>query len=367
MDRSVTSSASLQDVRERGLVALAPGLRNRIHVQLARLVEARVRLVLGREPRRADLEKSRDADAAKPALALRRLAPRGKALPVGKRERLVHHALELAAVVGRAVGGLVGHRLRRDEVLSAQLDRVEAVLGGGVVDQPLDRVGDVGAPGTAVGRNGNRVRVCAARVRVQRRDAIHPAHGDGDVARADLRPERRRKGAEVGRVFEPEREEPALAVEREFSGERQSASLVVGEEDLRARRDPFHGARELLRGEHHGEMLGVRVAADAEAPADLLGDHADLVRGKAACRGKEAAHVVHALAGRMHGERSARRIELGEKGPRLDRVADHALAAHREARLQRRASERGFDRGAVARLVLEGEVAGNVVMDLRGA
>src|SRR6266571_2500059 len=116
-------------------------------MQIAGLVEARVRLVLRREARRAALEEGGDADAAQFPFALRSFAPRGKTLPVGKLQGLVHHALEFAAVVSRAVRRPVGHGLGRNEILPAQRDRVEAVLGGGVIHQPLDRAGDVGPPG----------------------------------------------------------------------------------------------------------------------------------------------------------------------------------------------------------------------------
>src|SRR5207245_3026761 len=58
------AQAFAENAHERGLVALAGGLRYAAHVQDARRVEARVRLVLGRDSRRARLEEGRDADAA---------------------------------------------------------------------------------------------------------------------------------------------------------------------------------------------------------------------------------------------------------------------------------------------------------------
>src|SRR5882762_3030305 len=143
--------------------------------------------------------------------ALRALAPGRKALPVGEPQCLVHDGLELAAVVGRSVRGLVGHRLRRNEILPPQRDRVETVLGHGAIDEALDHAGDVGPPGATVRRDRNGARIGTARVRVHRRDPVHAAHGDGDVARADLRAERRGEGAEIGAVFEAQREEGAVA------------------------------------------------------------------------------------------------------------------------------------------------------------
>src|SRR5204862_4229827 len=75
------AQAFAENAYERGLVALAGGLRHAAHVQDARRVEARVRLVLGRDARGARLEKGRNADAAQLAFALGALAPRGKSLP----------------------------------------------------------------------------------------------------------------------------------------------------------------------------------------------------------------------------------------------------------------------------------------------
>src|SRR6267154_1002318 len=142
-------------------------------------------------------------------------------------------------------------------------------------------------------------------MREHRRDAVHAAHGDGDVARADLRAEGGRKGAEVRRVLEAQREEPAFTVERELSGQREPAPVVVGKKDFRARRHPFHRAAELVRGEHYRDVLGVGIAADAEASAHELGDDADPFRRQAGRRRKKSAHVVHSLTRGIDGENAA--------------------------------------------------------------
>src|SRR2546429_312908 len=82
-------------------------------------------------------------------------AASGETSPVGEQQGLVHHFFELAAVVSRPVGGPVGHRLRWDEILPPQRDRVEAVLGRRAIDEALDHAGDVGPPGAAVRRDRN--------------------------------------------------------------------------------------------------------------------------------------------------------------------------------------------------------------------
>src|SRR5207247_10125809 len=76
------AQAFAENALERGLVSLAGRLRHATHVQHPRCVEALVRLVLGRNSRRARLEKNRDADAAQLPFALRALAARGETSPV---------------------------------------------------------------------------------------------------------------------------------------------------------------------------------------------------------------------------------------------------------------------------------------------
>src|SRR5258707_927827 len=82
------AQALAENAHERGLVALASGLRHATHVQDARRVEARVRLVLGCDTRGARLEESRDANSAQLPFARRALAPGRKAAPAGEQQCL---------------------------------------------------------------------------------------------------------------------------------------------------------------------------------------------------------------------------------------------------------------------------------------
>ena len=81
-----------------------------------------------------------------PSLASRR-APCRETCPVGARERIFHHRLEIARIVDARVRCLVGHRFGRNEIPAPQLERIEAVFVRRVIDQPLDRIGDVGTAG----------------------------------------------------------------------------------------------------------------------------------------------------------------------------------------------------------------------------
>src|SRR5262249_59251333 len=97
------------------------------------LGEADVRALV---PGAADAcEKRRDAPPAYEAALGARPCARLEAAPLGERERLVHHRLELAAVVEAAAGRAVGNRGLRDHVAPAQRDAVDLHLPRRLVDQ----------------------------------------------------------------------------------------------------------------------------------------------------------------------------------------------------------------------------------------
>ncbi len=94
------------------------------------------------------LDRIGDAEPAElPALPrLARGAPRSPAWSA-RRQRHVHAAREIAAVVGEDEAGLERHGPRRDEVPAPQLDRVQVELARGHVDDALDGVGGLGPAG----------------------------------------------------------------------------------------------------------------------------------------------------------------------------------------------------------------------------
>ena len=84
-------------------------------------------------------------------LARRRSRPSRRPRAPGRAGR------EVAAVVGRARRRVFRASLRRDMVAAAQLDAVDAHLGGGGVDQPLHVVVALRPPGAAIGADRRRV------------------------------------------------------------------------------------------------------------------------------------------------------------------------------------------------------------------
>src|SRR5262249_30723302 len=96
-------------------------LRSHQDRQCAALVEAQLGELVGREARLLDIDGM--ADPAITPASPRLGPPPGEASEIGRSERLIHVAGELAAVVIEAQRGLVGHCLRLDEIAPAQLLR----------------------------------------------------------------------------------------------------------------------------------------------------------------------------------------------------------------------------------------------------
>src|SRR6185437_8260023 len=128
----------VDELREAGLVALAAIHRTKHQLDAA----ARFHRYFGALAREAagDLDVIADADAAQLAILSRFRLTRGKAPPVGEVERGIHALLVFAVVVGLADGVGIGEGVLRDEILAPQLDRIEAALIGGEIDQPLDDI-----------------------------------------------------------------------------------------------------------------------------------------------------------------------------------------------------------------------------------
>ena len=101
--------------------------------------------------RRGDFEIGADRDAAQLAALAAFLLALGKVGVVGNLQRLVEHALEIAAVIGDAGGGRERHLRGLDEIALAQGQPVDAHLVGGAVDQPLHEIIGLGPAGAAIG------------------------------------------------------------------------------------------------------------------------------------------------------------------------------------------------------------------------
>ncbi len=143
------------DLGEGRLMALAMVMRAAEERHVAILLEADA-AELGSHGGR-HLEIGRDASPAQlAALAAQALAGR-ETLPIRGVERLIHQALEIAAIIGLARGGGVGEILRPDEIAPTQGDPIDADLGGRKIDQPLHEIHGLGPPRAAIGAHRNGV------------------------------------------------------------------------------------------------------------------------------------------------------------------------------------------------------------------
>ena len=130
------------------------------------------------------------------------------------------------------------------------------------------------------------------------------------------------------------------------------ARVDVRDEGFQPVADVLHRAPGQDRGGADRHLVVIHVQLHAEATADVRGEHAHVLLGKAEAVGVDGAHLVRHLRGLMHGELAHARIELGDDGARLER---HAGVAGETQRALHRAPA-GRRRAALDR-VLEGEVA----------
>ena len=148
-------------------------------------------------------------------------------------------------------------------------------------------------------------------------------------------------GAEIGRARAAQAADGAVALAGDLQLAFGVAGVVRRDQVLAAVFDPFHRAVELSRRERDQEILGIELAAHAEAAADVGLDHGDGVLGQPHLLRQDAAVVEHHLGHAGDGEMALGRVPFGEQTARLHRHRAETL--HREALAAgvRRVAERG--------------------------
>ena len=136
-------------------------------------------------------------------------------------------------------------------------------------------------------------------------------------------------GADVDRAVPAQAADGAVALAGDLQFAFGVARVVRRDQMLAAVLDPFHRAVELLRRERNQEILGIELAAHAEAAADVGFDHGDGVFRQAHLLRQDAAVVEHHLGQAANGEVAVRRVPFGQQPARLHRHGGEAL--HREA------------------------------------
>ena len=222
---------------------------------------------------------------------------------------------------GLVVAGVVlqpGHRGERellvlDPVLLADLERVDADLGGQLVHDPLDAVRRLGPAGAAVGVGPGLVgehrlagevvgRELVDRVEHERAQHRHAAADDRDVR------------AEVGEQLDLEAGDRAVLLGRQGQLLPLVAAVVAAEQGLRAGLGVLHRLADPAADRPGDPLLRGGLELAAEAAADVGGDHPDLGLGHAGRRGQREPQDVRDLGGRPHRELLTGRVDHDRAG-----------------------------------------------------
>ncbi len=187
------------------------------------------------------------------------------------------NAGEIAAVIGGGGRRSEGDLLRRHVVAPAQLDAVDAHLGGGGLHQPLHEVVALGPAGAAIGADGRGIGENALARELDERRPIDAHHVLDHVHRRHQRRHGREMRAHVAVVGDADGEEMPLGVERQLGRRLVVAAVGVGDEALRALVGPFDRPAEIARGVEEAGVFGIGPRLHPEGAAHIAGEHAHLV------------------------------------------------------------------------------------------
>ena len=303
-------SSFADDLRERRLVALALRLHAELEDRLARRVDAQLRRVEHLDPedvvvlaraRADDLGEARKADPDQAPLLARLPLLLAQRRVADTLQRLVQRCLVVARVVLEAGRRVVRELLRPDEVLAAQLGRIDVELVGRGLDQPLDQVRGLGDAERAAVRDASRrlVRVRAVGDDVRRRDVVR-AGDDVEEPRAELRRLRVRvRVALVGEHLHAQPRHLPLARERELGVHVEVAREAGRDQVAGAVLDPLHRPADQQRGRRRDDVARVDRHLVAEAAADVRRDDLDVLLRQARHEREHRAVDVRRLRGHV--------------------------------------------------------------------
>ena len=134
-------------------------------------------------------------------------------------------------------------------------------------------------------------------------------------------------GAHVAVDVAAQAEDGAIARARDLEVAVDLARVIGRHQMLAAILDPFDRAADMAGRERDEEILGIELAAHAEAAADVELDHVDGMLGKPQ-HGREHATVEEQdLGGAENDELPLRRIPLGDQAAGLQRHRSQAMTA----------------------------------------
>ena len=259
------------DLRHHGFKALADRSAAGENLDRARGVDGDFHAVGRAKP--ALFHEHGDADADQFAGGFALLHVGVELVPIDLGEQLVQQPDIVAGVVmdflaQRLERARVGQFRRADGIAPADFDAVHAELRGDGVDQPLAHEGGLVAAGRAIGR---RRRLVGEAEMADRAVGRHPI-GAGQNARRHVHDScgmRAHIGALVVEIEVVDGEDDAVGIDRGADLVQLLARMIGGDQMLAAVLDPFHRAIEFFCGDADQHVLGIKLAADAEAAADM--------------------------------------------------------------------------------------------------
>eukprot|EP00043_Microstomoeca_roanoka_P002426 m.38320 g.38320 ORF g.38320 m.38320 type:complete len:1021 (-) comp11478_c0_seq1:708-3770(-) len=325
------------DLGEGGLVPLTVRMRAGIDADRAGCVDPHgggfvktgAGAQLSDEVRRRDaagLDVMGDAEAAQLAAFLRFLGPGGEARVIRDLEHLVHRRVVIPGIVFDRHGGGIGELIGLDEVLTPQLDRIDAQLARGFVDDPFQLERGLGAAGAAIGIDRHGVGKHRLHVHIDERRAVIAGHQRAVQPGRDRGREGRQIGAHIGVGLGADRGEVVRVIERQLDLRHVVAAMRIRDEGFRPRRGPFHRALQLTRGEGAEGFLGIVEDLGAETAAHIGRDDAQLVLGDPQHEGAhQKADHMRVLRGGIKRGIVVPGIVIAHRHARLHRVGDEPL------------------------------------------
>ena len=312
------------DLRHRRLEPLAERRAAGYHLDVAVGVDGDPRPVGGAAPALLD----EHADAGADQLAVRPAAIQfdPQRLPAEGRRRLVQQAGIVAGIqhhvrhVGLVEGDGVGHLVRRDQVALPHLDGVDPQLRGDGVHQPFAHEGALVSAGRAIGGARRLVGQAEMTDGPERGNAVgsgYRAHGPvGDV---------RAVGADITALVVEEFVVDAEYAPTGVDGDARQvvlfAPLVGAHQVLLAVLDPLHRPAEPHGRDQDEDILGVKLATDAEAAADMAFVHMHPGRVAPEHADQRFLVAVRHLGGAVELQHILRRVVAADGAPRLHRHA----------------------------------------------
>ena len=271
------------------------------------------------------LQKGGQAQAAQLAARLGLCRASLKACPIGQRQALVHHRLELARVIGLAHGVFVGHLVRLDEIAAAQGHAVHADLAGGFVHEPFHDEDGFRPPRTPVGAGGRGVGHHGFVVEINRLDVIHAGLHPG--ANQDLDSHACTGGisAHVAQRGHPQRQNFAAGIQSQSRISLHVSPVVAGQKFFTALGGPLHGALDGTGAIGHHHIFGVSAGLHAKAAAHVAHHHAHGGFFQAQAGADRIPHARRHLSAHADGEATRVCIHRAQHRAWLQRESRHAL------------------------------------------